>query len=79
MTNNNKDASKEDKRTPTTFFNPVKTNMKKKENQHENFKAIIQFDNTPTELRIETDKTELNVKDLTRNPNKYSFGKLIWI
>ena len=57
--------------------NEVTTNVTKKDEPHNNFKAIIQFDDTPTELRIQADKTELDVKDLTRNPNKYSFGKLI--
>jgi len=55
----------------------ITTEIKRREKTHDRFKAIIHFEDTPAQLEIQADKTEMKVRDLTKNPNKFSFGKVV--
>lgn len=57
--------------------NKITTEVRDKKKPHKKFKATFQFDSQPTELTIEADKTDVNVKSLSKNPNKFSFGKVV--
>ena len=60
-----------------TLNNDISTEVTRKKRSHEKFKAIFQFDSTPTELNIEANKTDVNIRPLSKNLKKYSFGKII--
>ena len=36
----------------------------------------MELDSTPVELNVEADSTKVEIKELARNKNKYSFGKV---
>lgn len=55
----------------------ITTKIREKKKTHEGFKAAIQFDSTPTELLIEAGSSGVNVRDMRRNPNKFSFEKIV--
>lgn len=57
--------------------NDISTEVTRKKRPHEKFKAVFQFDSTPTELNIEANKTDVSVRPLAKNLKKYSFGKVI--
>jgi len=54
----------------------ITTEVKQRKKPHDKFKLQMQLDSTPVELNIEASKTEVNIKDLTRNPKKFSFGTI---
>jgi len=56
--------------------NTITTKTKRKKKPHKEFKAVIQFDSIPTELTINAKSTETTIKDISKNPYKYSFGKV---
>jgi hypothetical protein len=57
--------------------NNISTEVKRRKKPHEKFKAIIQFDSTPTELSIQANKTDVNIIPLSKSLRKYSFGKVV--
>ena len=57
--------------------NNISTEVTRKKKPHEKFKAVFQFDSTPTELRIEADKTDVDIRPLAKSLKKYSFGKIV--
>lgn len=56
--------------------NKITTKTKRKKKPHKKFKAVIQFDSTPTELIIDAESTETTIKTIAKNPYKFSFGKV---
>ena len=54
----------------------ITTKTKHKKKPHERFTQVTQFDSSPTQLVIESESTNREIKDLSPNPLKYSFGKV---
>ena len=54
----------------------ITTQTRHKKKPHKKFKATFQFDSSPTELIVEAESTHREIKDLSPNPDKYSFGKV---
>ena len=57
--------------------NEITTEVRNRKKPHEKFRANFQFDSEPTELTVEADKTETKIRSLSKNPNKFSFGKIV--
>ena len=54
----------------------ITTEIKRKKKPHDKFRLKMELDSTPVEVNIEADSTKAEVKKLTANPYKYSFGKV---
>ena len=54
----------------------ITTETKRKKKPHKKFEAVLRFDSTPTELTVKANSTKTEIRDLTPNPYKYSFGEV---
>ena len=53
-------------KTMTEEEKTITTQLKRKKKPHDKFEAVIRFDSTPVEMKVEADKTNLKVKDLRK-------------
>ena len=59
-----------------TLKSDITTEVKRQKKPHDKFNLRMQLDSTPVELNVEASNTEIGIKDLTRNPKKFSFGTI---
>ena len=55
----------------------ITTQTKRAKKLHQKFKAKIMLDSSPIEIEIEADSTQRTITELTKNQEKFSFGKII--
>ena len=56
--------------------NSITTKITPKKKPHTNFKQLTYFDSIPVIIETESENTTTEIKDLRKNPNKYSFGQI---
>ena len=57
--------------------NRITADLKKEKTSHRKFQAQIKFDGVPHTLEIGADSTEVKVREYTKNPTKFRFGKVV--
>jgi hypothetical protein len=57
--------------------NKITTDLKKEQNAHSKFQALIKFDGAPHTLEVNANSTEVRVNDYKKNPMKFSFGTVV--